>query len=295
MEESSDTIKSLNQNDLIEIYRCVAQYTIEKYFSLKDSIREPFKNKYINAQQVLQYYENTSKNYNEIIEYLTQAKNTINEIRRENSEVNILISEIMLKIIEGDMPKDSTEKEKCEFLFDFITSIMKPAEKYEKCIAQEFDDFGLQIGEGVPFPYSFQELLVTREAIGDDICNLLSFLGSHFNLNIKKTFCTKNDNDRHAINFITFEDGTTSIIDPIAVVKKERSKVNTFLTSFEQLNKINIYSMNENDLYYEEIMKAKSIEPSEQSYNIEETIKKVDELLPEIKSISLDQVKKRME
>lgn len=291
--EGKESIKAINKEDTYEIYRCLAQYTCNKYYNLPMEIKPIFKNKNDSANRIISYYGKTNKSNDEIIEYLNQAKKLINNIRKDNESTNLCSSSIILEIIKNSIPDNLSEIEKCEYIFDYVTKTTKYAEEYYNCILNLFNDFDLEFNNGIPIPNTPEEILTTREGVCDDISNLMIELGKKFNLKIGKVFCEHNGN-LHAFNYINLEDGTISLFDATSRIRTQESKKSTFLVSFNELNQNNEYILNVNDDKYSIITSAKSIVKKPPKYNIDQIILETNLYIPDIDYISIEGLEKRM-
>ena len=230
------------ENDIKDIYDLITIYSILKYNNLEKEIQLEFEEGYKNTIKNFKERNletNKLSNYNlETLEKRLKDYNIVYEtnIKLNKDTINDLATKVEHLIITRIQEED--EITRISFLFDFITNYINYSEEnFKYCLNVPFtDNFSFDFSNNVPVDNRVQGLLVQRQGVCDDISNLIIYLGNCLNLNIKKIFCTYNNN-LHCLNCITLNDGKNYLIDATRVIRKDKTKEECFLVSEETINK----------------------------------------------------------
>lgn len=278
------TIEGLDKEYVKKIYQNTILYSIYKYDELEENIKPVYNKKYQNALELkdkLGVIESPSKE--EVTSFLDEQKEKVEKIQNQNQELINQIAQATVQTLVNAMPTDLSDIEKYQYIFDFVTGIMKfDADWYEYCAnVPPIDGYDFMFDNGVPMSKTYGGLLVTRIGNSDDITNLMVYLGKEIGVKIEKAYC-KHNSKRRAINYITDDKyKLVSYMDPIAVIRHEKDKKDVFLVSDSKLD----YPVKDNGISIDEDVPAPR-------YNMEEIINKVNQLLPEVNYIEYNQIQK---
>lgn len=290
--DNKKIIYGITQDDYHEILRCLAKYTKFKCDHLPNELNEIVKKKYNQAKIIENEFGETNKTIDEVIAYLNDAKEILNNIRKINESENLTTANSIIEVINNDMPDDLNNLEKTEYLFDIICNTITYAENYYKYINNLFNDFDIELNNSVPFPDNIEEFIVTKEAICDDIANTFVHLGRIFHLPIGKINLIHNEN-LHAINYIETEKEMTSLFDATEYIRKNKNKKECFLVDYNNLDINDDYLIDKNNNQYRQVINSTTINKETPKYNIEETIRKINDLMPSVQFepiVGLDKV-----
>ena len=207
------------------------------------------------------------------------------QIQNQNQPIIDVLSRQVLQILKNEMKDDLSEIEKCEFLFDYITSTMKYSEDWLKynCNVPTTSGYEFDFYNGVPLSKNYEGLLVTRQGTCEDISNLMIYLGRQLGIEIEKESCYHHDN-LHAINYIVVGD-KRSYFDVTSKIRGIKSKEECFLVSKEKLNENDKYDFKAN---YPDVTLNKQLP----RYDINEVIAKVNQILPNVNYIEYQKLEK---
>lgn len=276
------TLEGLDKDYVTKIYQNTVLYSIYKYNELDENIKPVYNKRYQNALELkteLGIIEEPTKE--EVTTFLAEQKEKVEKMQNQNQGSIDVIALASVQALLNAMPKDLTNIEKCQYIFDFVTGIMHFDEDwYEYCASvPPIDGYDFMFDNGVPVSKTYGGLLVTRVGTSDDITNLIMFLGRELGVKIEKTYC-KHNSKRRAINYIN-DDKFVSYMDPIAVIRQEKEKKDVFLVSENKLD----YSIKDNEISVNQVV-------PEPRYNMEEIINQVNQLLPQINYIEYTQIQK---
>lgn len=233
--------------DVEEIYNGTVIYSVLKYDTFPDSLKEFFKKRYDVALKHLKarnidYMKFDKNTIGFLKDRLTNYQQLYNQILEQNKEVVELVAPTIEKLIVNIGKSMQCEIERISFLFDFITSYVTYSEDYfHYCLeVTPIDGFTFDFKNNLPVDSSVDGMLVIGQGLCDDISNFLIYLGKKLQLNIGKTFATYKGN-HHSFNTVTLEDGNTYLIDATRKIRKDMETSECFLVSHEKLNKNHDY------------------------------------------------------
>lgn len=280
------TLEGLDKDYVKKIYQNTVLYSIYKFNELEENIQPVYNKKIQNAidlKKELEITENPTKE--EVKAFLDEQKEKVEKIQNQNQEAIDQVARASVTTLVNAMPTDLTDIEKCQYIFDFVTGIMKfDSDWYKYCAnVPPIDGYDFMFDNGVPVSKTYGGLLVTRVGNSDDITNLMMFLGRELGLKIEKTYC-KHNSKRRAINYIN-NNQYASYIDPVAVIRKEKEKKDVFLVSERKLD----YQIKEKDTDMTISIDQNVPAPR---YNMEEIINQINQLLPQVNYIQYTQLEK---
>lgn len=266
------TLEGFDKEYVKKIYQNTVLYSIFKYNELDESLKPMYNKKYRNALELkdeLGIIEKPTKE--EVKAFLDNQKEIVEKVQDQNQESINDIAKASVQVLKNEMPEDLNTFEKYQYIFDFVTGIMKFDQDWcDYCgNVPPIDGYDFMFDNGVPVSKTYGGLLVTRIGNSDDITNLMIFLGREIGVEIDKTYC-KYNSKRRAINYITSNE-FVSYMDPVAVIKQEKEKKEVFLVSEQMLD----YKFKNTDVSVIQIA-------PEPRYNMEEIITKINKLLPQV-------------
>jgi hypothetical protein len=280
------TLEGFDEEYIKNLYKSVVLYSIKKYDLLPDNIKQFYYQKYQNALLIKEEEKiEDNSSIDDLREFLQGQKEIVENVKNQNQPIINLLSSQVLSVIMEQVPKNLTPTAKCECIFDIITTTMEYSNDwYQYCKSvPPIDGFDFSFYHGVPLSDNYEGLLITRQGIGDDIVNLITYLGKKIGINIGKTICEHNEN-LHAINYIEI-DGVRSYLDATSVILKNKTKEEAFLVSEEYLNKSGDYK-------FETSYPSKTLDKKECYYNIENIINNINQLMPQVNYIEYNNLKK---
>lgn len=280
------TLEGLNEEYIKQIYMSTVLYSIKQYQLLPEELKIIYNKKYQNAliaKEELQIEDNQS--LEELRFFLQQQKEKIETIKAQNQPIIDLLAAQTIDILINEMPNNSTQLQKCEYIFDYITNTMEYSNDWYRYCKDVPPTSGYEFSfyHGIPLSNTYEGLLVTRQGICDDIANLITYLGKRIGVNIEKITCDHNEN-LHAINYIEIN-GIRSYFDATSVILKNKTKEESFLVSEEFLNKDGDYKFKEN-------IPSTTIEKELITYDINEVINKTNKLIPQTNYINYNKYEK---
>ena len=270
-----------NEEDIQEIYDEVIIYSILKYQTLTSEWQGEFYEKYCHAIQLKEQraipdilvHHNSLEHLNQ---KLTNYQTLYNTILQLNESIIDQIGPQIMEFIVKTIDQEETEYKKVNLLFDFLTTYLTYSEEYyQHCLqVPPVDGFTFDFKNNIPVDCSINGLLVIGQGVCDDFSNLLMMLGKKLKLNISKVIC-EYQGELHALNMITFQDGTNSLIDTTRKIRQDKSKEECFLVSQEKLNKDKNYTFPQTI--------PQTITFSQLNLSNEEKVRQLIELINEIK------------
>lgn len=286
------SLEAINHEDILKIYQHVVTYSIHRYQELPDSFKEFYKSKYENALNLkVLFCNNEEINKEDCINYLNNAKEVIKKIETANQPVIEMLSEETLNILKSEKPESLDQIKTCEYLFDYITNTMSYSDDWFNYCSSipPIDGYNFDFYHGIPISTTYNGLLTTRQGSSLDIANLFTYLGREFNLKIETVFC-KYNNLSHAINYIEFENGNISLMDPTNIIRKKIDKDSAFLVSENTLTKDGTYTFHDGKKYTLYDKTSVDINKNkEKTYDISEVVYKTNSLIPTTNYIQLNQ------
>ena len=242
-----DLLNAFKEEEIENIYNDVLVYSILRYENFDDGNKETFKDRYEFANKLLK-----SKNLNippidfELFyDYIKEKKYRFENMVENNKSIIETYAPVIEKMIIENIDPNVNNINKLEFIFDFVTKYIT----YSNNLVTYSIDIppinGLEFDfkNNIPVDSSINGILVIGQGVCDDIANLIIYLAKKVDINIEKEFCD-HGKYRHSINRIKNDDGTYSYIDATAVIKKQKSKEETFLVSKSILNSDKSYKFN---------------------------------------------------
>lgn len=280
MEERIQLTTHFTEEEIKDIYQHLIELSIRNYEKNEQLYEEVFKSKYDCAKDLKT--KEISKTTEEIKEFLLEKQVKYQKDFEENKEIIRLLAPITLLILKKHFNENRTPLQKLNYIFDFVTSFITYSEDYYWYVTKTPPKNGIEFDfkNRVPVNTEIEGLLVQGQGLCDEIANLLQYLGSIFNIPIKKTFGTYKE-DLHALNYIKLGD-KISYIDATRLIRKDKKKEECFLVSEEKLNEHHEYT-------FENPLPSLTIENKEQpTYSIKEIIEEINSRMPTIKYIEED-------
>lgn len=278
------TLEGLDQEYVKKIYQNTVLYSIYKYNELDPAIQPVYKQKFTQANQAIRDLEisDTLPTKEEIKCFLEEQKQKVEQMKQQNQPIIDQIAEASVKILLDKMPKDLDNIGKLQYIFDFVTKTMTLSSDWFNYCANvpPIDGYEFEFYKGVPTSKSFAGLMVTRTGNSDDITNLMLYLANQMGLKMEKRYA-KFGSNRIAVNCISEGNAAISYLDPCAVISGRKKKEDTFLVNASKL-----------DYRFQEYETSFTIEKEEPTYNIDEIISEINQLLPDINYIEYIKLEK---
>ncbi len=276
----------LEEEYVKKIYQNTVLYSIHRYQSLPEMFQEFYQIKYQNAQEMKEELEIVEDiEIEEAKEFLIKNKKLIEDMKNQNQPVIDEIADQILAVLKQNLPKEATEIETCQYIFDYVINTMEYATDWLKYCNSipPIDGYDVMLYKGVPLSTSYKGLLVTRQGVCEDIVNLIIDIGKELGVSIYRENCEHNQN-LHAINYIIVN-GQKSYLDATSVILKTKTKEEAFLVSQEELNKNQDYTFRTDQESF-------TLPHPNITYDINQIIKNTDLIMPKIEYILPKQYKK---
>lgn len=275
-----EVLEALKENEVKEIYDSAVVYSLLKYEELSEGAKEVLYEKYRNALAIVTDKDlDTNKDKDELKAFLENEKNIYESIKDKNQPVIDLVSQMMVNTIKEEIPKDLSNLQVCEYLFDLVTSIMNHASDWTIYFnnTPPKDNYSFEFYNGIPLSKTYPGLLVTRQGTGEDLANLYVYLGREFNIPIGVELC-KYKSKYHIVNYILIND-KKSYIDIKNRILYNETKEKCFLVSQETLN-------TNKDYIITDTTPSIDVKVPQKNYNIETLITKLNSIMPQIQYLN---------
>ena len=243
MEKEYSLISYFSEKDIQEIYDYLVEYSIRVYEqSLSEYNISDWKSKYKHALKLktesLNRVHLSILPTNMIEAYLTSKQEKYKSNLLANKTVTEECTNLALIAFKNGINTNASQLKKASYIFDFVTQTIQYARDYQKyCLnVPQLGRFEFDFHETMPIDHTadIYQMIIQNQGTSDEICNLISFLGSIIGLQIKPKQVLKNGKP-YTVNILKIGKKST-LIDATKAIKGKGKKGSTFLVSSKKLH-----------------------------------------------------------